>query len=1044
MRHASLLWGNVSSLNSIWKLKGIDRTGWAEGKIMKFDVNGNLIVGTDSSYTLPTATASVLGGVKIGSGVSIDGAGLISVSTNYAPSSTVSFPGFGTSHVLAAYGDHDHSTIYAPLSVYPATGLTTGYLPYKTAGVLANSPIWTDGGSTKITGADASTLTGTANPTVSTTLIGTGTLFLTELMIGDRITINAETRIVTAIGSNTSLTVDTPFTDTPTSTITKIPVVFSALISSGTPGLIVGNLGTVGIGGPPNISSSYKLRVHGAIWADSFAQLQILDGTGGVGQIRYYDSGATLNFNVYGTHTSENVKGIVQIKSQDLSYSSLSTTILHADANFIDNPSLVIRSRNTGANSYFLMNYHHDSGAYFVTSKNTGGDAGIRFKPNNIETLYLSDLGKVSIGGIDPTAYLHIKAGTATAGTGQLKFEASTLVTTPEAGLMERDATNLYFTPSGTTRKTLTYKEDVIWNQNASAQTANMWINGTGQFGGNMTFGETATSRRTANFINTGGSLYTGVESSVGGGVFTGSSAYAGIVGTDNATNLQFGTNGIVRTTINADGTTDFLSTVNATGYKLSGVSTFLDWTRTGYAGTAGQYLKSQGISTTPVWTDFPALFSGAYADLTGKPTLFSGSYTDLINVPSTFAPSAHTLDSHSNISITSKQTNDILKWDGTNWINVPIPAPGSSYSFRTQLGGSSESTVNNGDSLNFIQGTNVSISKATNAYTINVPYAVSSYDGSGIPVSNGAGVWSFIANNSANWDKYNQWDGGATGLNAATGRTSLGLVIGTDVLAYRTFGTAANSASTDFAPSSTVSFPEAPVGGAPYYRGGGGWIARSGSSSQTSTYVRLYDTDTFYKDITAATTSIAGVMTAADKTNLDAASTNMGKVKLFGTSTYGNLDPFFFSWNTNAISLNTDGSVSQNGLLPINSGAVYTALALKADLAGCAFTGAVTNNSTFTATNFILSSDIRLKTDIQPIQDLSWVKNVNLVEFRMNNDLSRLRYGVPAQELEKIVPDLVYTDKAGMKSVSYTDLLIAKVAYLEAEVEKLKLQIHA
>ena len=50
-----------------------------------------------------------------------------------------------------------------------------------------------------------------------------------------------------------------------------------------------------------------------------------------------------------------------------------------------------------------------------------------------------------------------------------------------------------------------------------------------------------------------------------------------------------------------------------------------------------------------------------------------------------------------------------------------------------------------------------------------------------------------------ANWDKYNQWDGNSTGLTAATGRASLGLIIGTDVLAYRTFGTAANSATTDF-----------------------------------------------------------------------------------------------------------------------------------------------------------------------------------------------------------------------------------------------------
>ena len=44
------------------------------------------------------------------------------------------------------------------------------------------------------------------------------------------------------------------------------------------------------------------------------------------------------------------------------------------------------------------------------------------------------------------------------------------------------------------------------------------------------------------------------------------------------------------------------------------------------------------------------------------------------------------------------------------------------------------------------------------------------------------------------------KWDGGSSGLNAATARTSLGLVIGTDVLAYRTFGTAANNNTGDFA----------------------------------------------------------------------------------------------------------------------------------------------------------------------------------------------------------------------------------------------------
>lgn len=72
------------------------------------------------------------------------------------------------------------------------------------------------------------------------------------------------------------------------------------------------------------------------------------------------------------------------------------------------------------------------------------------------------------------------------------------------------------------------------------------------------------------------------------------------------------------------------------------------------------------------------------------------------------------------------------------------------------------------------------------------------------------ASSWFSTTNNSANWNTAytdrNKWDGGSTGLVAATGRASLGLVIGTDVLAYRTFGTAANNNTGDFyASGSTV-----------------------------------------------------------------------------------------------------------------------------------------------------------------------------------------------------------------------------------------------
>lgn len=66
------------------------------------------------------------------------------------------------------------------------------------------------------------------------------------------------------------------------------------------------------------------------------------------------------------------------------------------------------------------------------------------------------NIGIGAAGGVtNPTAYLHIKAGTATAGTGPLKLTSGTNLTTPENGTFEYDGTNLYFTTGGT-RKTVT------------------------------------------------------------------------------------------------------------------------------------------------------------------------------------------------------------------------------------------------------------------------------------------------------------------------------------------------------------------------------------------------------------------------------------------------------------------------------------------------------------------------------------------------------------------------------------------------------------
>ncbi len=89
----------------------------------------------------------------------------------------------------------------------------------------------------------------------------------------------------------------------------------------------------------------------------------------------------------------------------------------------------------------------------------------------------------------------------------------------------------------------------------------------------------------------------------------------------------------------------------------------------------------------------------------------------------------------------------------------------------------------------------------------------------------------------------------------------------------------------------------------------------------------------------------------------------------------------------------------------------------------------------TITAANFILSSDERKKSKIKDLSsdniDVRWRS------FEMKDNEGEYRTGVVAQELEEKHPEFVNTDDEGFKSVKYIDLLIAKIAELEARLEK-------
>ena len=97
-------------------------------------------------------------------------------------------------------------------------------------------------------------------------------------------------------------------------------------------------------------------------------------------------------------------------------------------------------------------------------------------------------------------------------------------------------------------------------------------------------------------------------------------------------------------------------------------------------------------------------------------------------------------------------------------------------------------------------------------------------------------------------------------------------------------------------------------------------------------------------------------------------------------------------------------------------------------------------------ALDFNTTSDLAMKNDVATIINANKiVESLRGVSFKWNNN-NKPAYGVVAQEVEKVLPDLVVDDPSGMKSVKYLGLigfliesnkqLIQRVATLESKIE--------
>ncbi|MBV5326140.1 MAG: tail fiber domain-containing protein [Chlorobium sp.] len=206
--------------------------------------------------------------------------------------------------------------------------------------------------------------------------------------------------------------------------------------------------------------------------------------------------------------------------------------------------------------------------------------------------------------------------------------------------------------------------------------------------------------------------------------------------------------------------------------------------------------------------------------------------------------------------------------------------------------------------------------------------------------------------------------------------------------------------------------------------------------------------------EIKAGTTTTAPLKLTAGSL---LSSAQLGAVEFDGDKYYGSITGVIrkeFAWVENTIALK-DSATNVKGyktyyssrVQDVTTNATYYPLFTSSTsgqyLANVSSTKLSFNPSTGNLTAIVLQlSDRRLKHDIQPLTPYDYKKltDIKIVKAVFNDDPTNThRFCVIAQDVEKSLPQFVYTDQNGQKAVYYIELMLAKIALLEKEIEILK-----
>lgn len=105
-------------------------------------------------------------------------------------------------------------------------------------------------------------------------------------------------------------------------------------------------------------------------------------------------------------------------------------------------------------------------------------------------------------------------------------------------------------------------------------------------------------------------------------------------------------------------------------------------------------------------------------------------------------------------------------------------------------------------------------------------------------------------------------------------------------------------------------------------------------------------------------------------------------------------------------------------------------------------------STGTFSSTIFTSLSDRSKKTNIKPIKNaLSIINNIDGVYYNWVDNLDKQSVGVIAQDIEKILPEVVETNPDGLKTVSYGNIVAVLIQAIKEQqiiIDDLQSKINA